>query len=224
MLLFNISFRAFYFNVVAILRAQQTRDHFERGRFFPSENEQVEMAKMQVGSRVVGKTARTRGKVGVVLGVRHTSRQREYDVRWSSGAEETVSARAITLAVEQATQRDDASIAQQAGSFTELLLQSRAVNTADIDSSMSSASDDDDVAASAESEDDGTIHANGRRWIPCTSVLLDPGAHVQPRRPLLLWPQSIAFGEKSLVKYFYLMYPMATLESTVANTNINHGS
>ncbi|KAK1939974.1 hypothetical protein P3T76_008297 [Phytophthora citrophthora] len=99
-----------------------------------------------VGSRVVGKTNRTQGKVGKVLAVRHTSRQREYDVWWTCGTEETVSARTITISVDR-----------------NLLLQPNEASTAEPDSYSASLSadddDDDDTGSSVERDDDRMIQA-----------------------------------------------------------------
>ncbi|KAF4146597.1 Transposase IS4, partial [Phytophthora infestans] len=49
----------------------------------------------------------------------------------------------------------------------------------------------------------------------------DPGSHIRPRRPLLLWPQSLVLGGNKPIDNFYLMYPMATLRDTLLRTNFN---
>ncbi|GMF65594.1 unnamed protein product [Phytophthora lilii] len=179
---------------------------------------------MQVGSRVVGKTRRTRGRIGIILGVNTEGRQRKFEVKWSCGTRETVAARSISLAAIQEPQQGCESVPNASTStFTELLL-GVSEGGASVDLNSSSSSDEDELnceESNEQEEDDGAIYANGRKWTPCESVLLDPGAHVQPHRACLLWPQPLALGDKTLAKYFYLMYPMSTLRNTMSSTNYN---
>ncbi|ETI41183.1 hypothetical protein F443_13569 [Phytophthora nicotianae P1569] len=99
---------------------------------------------MQVGSRVVGKTNRTRGRIGIVLGVNTEGCQRKFEVEWSCGAREIVSARSISLTAVQEPQpeRENASNVSTS-TFTDLLL---GVNEgASIDMDASSSSDEDEL-------------------------------------------------------------------------------
>ncbi|GMF42606.1 unnamed protein product [Phytophthora fragariaefolia] len=106
--------------------------------------------------------------------------------------------------------------------FSDLLLGFNEGASVDIESSSSSDEDELHCEERTEHEEDGLINANGRTWTPCEAVLVDPGAHIQPRRAWLLWPQPLTLGDRTLAKYFYLMYPMSTLPSTMSSTNRNH--
>ncbi|EGZ17062.1 hypothetical protein PHYSODRAFT_388917, partial [Phytophthora sojae] len=63
--------------------------------------------------------------------------------------------------------------------------------------------------------------AHGRMWVPCDSVSVDAGCQFSSRSTTFLWPAHVHLGEKSLIKYFYIMYPMGTLNETIRLTNNN---
>ncbi|KAJ8535180.1 hypothetical protein ON010_g13558 [Phytophthora cinnamomi] len=104
--------------------------------------------------------------------------------------------------------------------FTDILLDFNEGASVDIESSSSSDEDELHCEESTEHEE-GLIIANGRTRTPCEPVLVDPGAHVRPRPAWLLWPQPLTLGDRTLAKYFYLMYPMPTLPSAMSSTNRN---
>ncbi|KAF4042349.1 hypothetical protein GN244_ATG05382 [Phytophthora infestans] len=160
------------------------------------------MAKMQVGSRVVGKSKKTKGKVGVVRAVRKESRQQQFDVLWSCGTLETVFSRSITLAAVQDAVTEASEYTstrnESVRSFTDLLTASAVLDS-------SSSSNDESTFGEEETSEctndngGGTVHE--RVWTPCSSVTVGPGSHIRPRRPLLLWPQSLVLGDNKLIDY-----------------------
>ncbi|KUF99681.1 hypothetical protein AM588_10008680 [Phytophthora nicotianae] len=183
------------------------------------------MGKITVGCRVRGKTKKYQGKVGVVSAVHRVSRQHSYDVTWTNGSQDTVAARAIELerrASSENTLHEPPNLMQDPAytSFSELLRESNAAIVADFSSSSNSSAAEDTNASSSsdEQEEDDTVIAHGRRWKPCHSVLFDQGSHVQPR-PTRFYMG--ALDGSTIAKYFYLMYPMPTLKSTLACTNAN---
>ncbi|KAG6954422.1 hypothetical protein JG687_00011831 [Phytophthora cactorum] len=74
-----------------------------------------------------------------------------------------------------------------------------------------------------EEEEDGTFVAHCRLWVPLDSVMVDSASHFSSRGTTFLWPAYLQLGERSLVKYFYLLYPVGTLQETIRLTNVNLG-
>ncbi|POM70815.1 hypothetical protein PHPALM_12696 [Phytophthora palmivora] len=70
-----------------------------------------------------------------------------------------------------------------------------------------------------EVEDDGSVSAHGRKWIHCDAVYIDPASFGPARKAALHWPPHLQLGERSFASYFYLMYPMDSLQTTIAETN-----
>ncbi|KAG1688950.1 hypothetical protein DVH05_002936 [Phytophthora capsici] len=94
---------------------------------------------MQVGSNVVGKTKRTRGRIGIVLAVNTEGHQRKFEVEWSCGSREIVAARSITLAAAQETESDRGNCQNESSStFTDLLLGVNDGVSGDVETSSSS--------------------------------------------------------------------------------------
>ncbi|KAG7376682.1 hypothetical protein PHYPSEUDO_012920 [Phytophthora pseudosyringae] len=188
------------------------------------------MSRPQVGNRVWGKSKKHAGKRGVVLQVLKESRQYTYEVKWSTGVVNIVAARSIALEGDETCPPDPASGSGNNDiSFLGLLGSSTSSLEADCWSSSLSSDDEEDnedeVAESDHSDDgdDEIAVAHGRQWVSCDSILVDQAAHIPPRSTRFLWPPYLQIGDCSLVKYFYLMYPMSTVNETIRLTNINLG-
>ncbi|KAG7381334.1 hypothetical protein PHYPSEUDO_006179 [Phytophthora pseudosyringae] len=188
------------------------------------------MSRPQVGNRVWGKSKKHAGKRGVVLQVLKESRQYTYEVKWSTGVVDIVAARSIALESDETCPPDPASGSGSNDiSFLGLLGSSTSSLEADCWSSSSSSDDEEDnedeVAESDHSDggDDEIVVAHGRQWVSCDPILVDQAAHIPPRSTRLLWPPYLQIGDCSLVKYFYLMYPMSTVNETIRLTNIHLG-
>jgi hypothetical protein len=100
------------------------------------------------------------------------------------------------------------------------------VNNSQVDSSDSS--DDEDINSSIQdysnqdineeivSENNVIIH--DREWIFVDGIQVDVASHT-PRKASFHWPKQLHLGNKSIVKYFYLMYPMQTVPFMLEFTN-----
>ena len=66
---------------------------------------------------------------------------------------------------------------------------------------------------------DGKILAHGRIWEFCSNLLVDPATLQRKRKTFFRWPSTLELGEKTFVKYFFLMYPWSTLQTTLQHTN-----
>lgn len=150
-------------------------------------NGDVVMARLHAGCRVRGKTIRLRGKVGVVEVVRSEFRQIKYDVWWPNREVETMAGRAIELDGDHSIglPPDEQPVIMNdpaCSTFTELLRSSNAVYVGELDASSSDGNSEAEVdGISDEEDDDADVIANGRRWRPCSSILLDQGSPVHSR-------------------------------------------
>jgi hypothetical protein len=183
------------------------------------------MAKLAVGNRVIGKSQKLRGQTGTILQVYKDKRQHSYDVRWDSGVVERVAARGI--------QPENLPTSSSGGemvptattneSFVTMLTRLESESSSSFDGDSSS-SDEEDVISNVSTpvnenldpEDDFRVH--GREWAVCDGVNVDPVMH-PPRKTSFRWPEVLLLGERTIIKYFYLFYPMETITSTIFYTN-----
>ncbi|GMF64912.1 unnamed protein product [Phytophthora lilii] len=93
----------------------------------------------------------------------------------------------------------------------------------------SSSSNDECSNASSSSSQSGepeevevdAVTAHGRKWVRRDAVLIDQASHARPRKTHFLWPSQLQLGERTVAKYFYLMYPMQTVNTMLRLTNEN---
>ncbi|GMF35412.1 unnamed protein product [Phytophthora fragariaefolia] len=97
-----------------------------------------------------------------------------------------------------------------------------------LDNSSSASSDTDEFTrdlptctTTDEEESMGMVIVNGCVWAPSEGVNLDQAAHMQSYQTAFRWPALLELGERTFVKYFYLMYPMSSVPSTIENRNNN---
>ncbi|KAF4136960.1 Transposase IS4, partial [Phytophthora infestans] len=152
---------------------------------------------------------------------------RSYKAQWDSGIAETISARSIRREVEVAAwtpsdlarevpdEEGDAGV-DAADSSSDMSISDSSENAAN---SIITVDGGDSGLSRAENEDDGSVYAHGRRWIHCDAVLIDPADFVLARKASIHWPSHLLLGERSFVSYFYLMYPMGSLQTTIQETN-----
>ncbi|ETI50175.1 hypothetical protein F443_06218 [Phytophthora nicotianae P1569] len=133
------------------------------------------MPKLLEGNRVCGKRKRHLGKTGVILRVLKSSRQHTYEVEWSTGVVDIVSARSICI--EQSSNDAEHTSSGEEVSFVELL-RSETSGIQAVFSCESSSSDEDEeenddagLEGHSEAEEDDTVVAHGRLWVPCDSIL-----------------------------------------------------
>ncbi|KUF80219.1 hypothetical protein AM587_10011837 [Phytophthora nicotianae] len=174
------------------------------------------MTKLQVGNRVCGKSKRHMGKIGRILRVLKESRQHTYDVQWTNGAVDIVSARSIS--VDPAFSRFEYGVASEGSTFLELLGSADDHNQDNLvcESSSSDGEEGEDDAVdsveNSESEGGDTVTAHGRLWVSCDAILVDQATQFSSRAIRFLWPAYLQLGEPTLVKYFYLMYSSGRLQ------------
>ncbi|ETO61840.1 hypothetical protein F441_20069 [Phytophthora nicotianae CJ01A1] len=86
-------------------------------------------------------------------------------------------------------------------------------------SSTTAAAGGDCEAQRAETERDESVYAHERKWVHRDASFIDPADFVPARKASLHWPSHLQLGERSFASYFYLMYPMGSLQTTIQETN-----
>ncbi|ETN22396.1 hypothetical protein F442_06259 [Phytophthora nicotianae P10297] len=126
------------------------------------------MPKLLEGNRVCGKRKRHLGKTGVILRVLKSSRQHTYEVEWSTGVVDIVSARSICI--EQSSNDAEHTSSGEEVSFVELLRSETSGNQAGFSCESSSSDEDEEenddagLEGHSEAEEDDTVVAHGRLW------------------------------------------------------------
>ncbi|DBA00695.1 TPA: LOW QUALITY PROTEIN: hypothetical protein N0F65_003624 [Lagenidium giganteum] len=170
------------------------------------------------GDRVVGKSAKTRGKRGVVEVVVKEKRQHSYDVLWDDGQRERIAARSLALETSSNATTEVPTLPMASFSTNEAF-----------SCDSSSEEDDKDVyfadahGATALGSLTRRVECIGRTWEKCDDVLDEPAA-AKKHETKFKWPEVLALGSKAHAKYFYLMFPMEYMVSldTPTRTLIQH--
>ncbi|POM59331.1 hypothetical protein PHPALM_31954 [Phytophthora palmivora] len=180
------------------------------------------MTKLAIGFRVKGKSKGTLHKVGVVLAVDNTKRQPWYSVQWDNGMLFEPNSDSLALV--------DPNLESQRSQTTSMLAGTFISNTL----SESPSSEEEDSLEEGEDEeqstelvssmitgisDDGKILAHNRKCESCSDVFVDPTTLQRKRKTFFRWPSTLQLGDKSCSKYFYLMYPWSTIQTTLKHTN-----
>ncbi|KAF1792385.1 hypothetical protein GQ600_7128 [Phytophthora cactorum] len=76
------------------------------------------------------------------------------------------------------------------------------------------------LGVDAVEELDVSVSSGGRNWSDCGSVTVDPPRCLRPHKPRFRWPETLALGRRSNVKYFYLFFPMDRVALIIQRTNI----
>jgi hypothetical protein len=181
------------------------------------------MTIFKVGDRVQGKSKALQGRHGVVENIIKESKHHKYDVQWDGGSKERIASRGlepeitfVAMLQPEIGANTPLSTSQQTGLI--------AANSSNIlDQSDSETTEDNENGDESEDSDEREVGeliiAHEREWSPCKNVDVDRRATVPPYYTTFKWPQWLELGDRKLIDFFYLMYPLCTVKETLRLTS-----